>query len=165
MVYSVESKKLQMISYNLGFTMVGNRNIMYLPSYVFVPNRTIATGFYNVPRCRHESTIANWGGIHDKLDRVYEETGLKFIIDSAFASGTYKFRIKSSQDDLTADEQLLDVADQIANIAVKRAATNMRQYAEWGTRAVQSSFPRLKDTIIYEEHGEKRITFNCLFHL
>ena len=66
---------------------------------------------------------------------------------------------------MAADEQLLDVADQIANIVVKRAATSMQQSAEWGMRAVQSSFPRLKDTVIYEEHGERRIIFNCFFHL
>ena len=54
----------------------------------------------------------------------------------------------SLQDDLTADDQLLDVAKQVTNIAVKRATTSMRQSAEWGMRAIQSSFPRLKDTIV-----------------
>lgn len=32
-------------------------------------------------------------------------------------------------------------------------------------RAVRSSFPWLKDKMIYEEHGERRIIFNCIFHL
>ncbi len=32
-------------------------------------------------------------------------------------------------------------------------------------RAVQSSFPRLKGTMLYKEHGERKIIFNCLFHL
>jgi hypothetical protein len=96
---------------------------------------------------------------------VYEETGLKLVNDSAFASGIYEFLIKSSQDDLTADDQFLNVAEQVRNIAVKRAATSMRQSVEWGMRAIQSSFPRLKDTIVYEEYGERRIIFNCLFHL
>ena len=40
----------------------------------------------------------------------------------------------------------------------------MRQSAQWGMRAVQSSFPRLKDMMVLEERGE-RIIFNCLFHL
>jgi len=65
----------------------------------FVPDGTIATGFYNVPGCCHDSTIADWGDIHDKLERVYEDTGLKFVIDSAFASGSYEFLIKSWQND------------------------------------------------------------------
>jgi hypothetical protein len=42
----------------------------------FVPDGTIATGFYNVLECCHDNTIADWGGIYDKLERVYEETGL-----------------------------------------------------------------------------------------
>ncbi len=131
----------------------------------FVPDGTIASGFFNVPGCCHDSTIADWGDIYVKLERLYEETGLMFVIDSVFASGTFKFLIKSSQDDLTADDELLDEADQVRIIAVKRASTSMRESAEWGMRAVQSSFSRLKDTMVYEEHGERRITFTCLFHL
>ena len=119
-----------------------------------VPDGTIATGFYNVPGCCHDST-----------ERVYEETGLKLVIDSAFVSGIYDFLIKSLQDNLTAGDELLNVAEQVRNIAVKRAATSMRQSVEWGMRAIQSSFPRLKDTIVYEEYGERRIIFNCLLHL
>ena len=131
----------------------------------FVPDGTIVMGFFNVPGCCHDSTIADWGDIYTKLETVYEETGLMFVIDSAFASGTYKFLIKSSQDDLTADDDLFNFGEQLRNITVKRAATSMRQSAEWGMRAIQSSFPRLKDTVIFEERGERRIIFNCLFHL
>ena len=62
--------------------------------------------------------------------------------------------IKSSQDYLvytmpTRLEQRLD------NIQRKGQATSMRQAAEWGMRAIQSSFPRLKDTFVYEETGER----------
>ena len=35
-------------------------------------------------------------------------------------------------------------------------ATSLRQAAEWGMRAIQSSMPRLKDHIRYEEQGERR---------
>jgi hypothetical protein len=38
----------------------------------------------------------------------------------------------------------------------------MRQAAEWGMRAIQSSFPRLKDTFVYEETGEHRIVMKML---
>ena len=46
----------------------------------FVPDGTIATGFYNVPGCCHGSTIADWGGIYDKQEMVYEETGLNLSL-------------------------------------------------------------------------------------
>ena len=131
----------------------------------FVPDGTIALAFYNVPGCSHDSTVADWGNMYNKLEDVYRRTGLKFVIDSAFSSMNYEFLIKSAQDDLTAGDEFLTIDEQIADIAVKREATSMRQCAEWGMRAVQSSFPRLKDTMTYEENGERRIIFDCLFLL
>jgi len=38
----------------------------------------------------------------------------------------------------------------------------MRQVVEWGMRAIQSSFPCLKDTIVYEDTGERRILMKML---
>jgi hypothetical protein len=42
----------------------------------------------------------------------------------------------------------------------------MRQAAEWGMRAIQSSFPRLKDMLVYEDTGERRILMKmvCLLY-
>jgi hypothetical protein len=131
----------------------------------FAPDGTIPAAFFNVPGCTHDSTIADWGGLYDKLEQVYNDTGLKFVIDSAFSSSTVDFLIKSSQDYLVADAGLDDIDDVRDDIAVKRAATSMRQSAEWGMRAVQASFPRLKDTLPYEENGERRMILTCLFLL
>jgi hypothetical protein len=134
----------------------------------FAPDGTIPAAFFNVPGCTHDSTItmADWGGLYDKLEQVFNETGLKFVIDSAFSSSTVDFLIKSSQHYLVADAGLEDRDDVLDDIAVKRAATSMRQSAEWGMRAVQAlSFPRLKDTLPYEENGERRMILTCLFLL
>ena len=38
----------------------------------------------------------------------------------------------------------------------------MRQSAEWGMRAFQSSFPRIKDRLSYEEAGERKLILRCL---
>jgi hypothetical protein len=78
--------------------------------------------------------MADWGGLYDKLKQVYNETGLKFVIDSAFSSPTMDFLIKSSQDYLVADLGLEDRDEVLESIAEKRAATLMRQSAEWGMR-------------------------------
>jgi hypothetical protein len=131
----------------------------------FVPDGTIVIAFYNVPGCCHDSTVADWGNVYTKLEEVYDNTELKCVVDSAFCSFNHDFLIKSSQDDLTCEPQYENLQDQLQNIAVKREATSMRQSAEWGMRAVQSSFPRLKDTLLYEERGERRIMFDCLFLL
>ena len=45
---------------------------------------------------------------------------------------------------------------------VNREATAMRQSSEWGMRALQSSFPRLKDRFIYEETGERKIILKMM---
>ena len=75
-----------------------------------------------------------------------------------------KLLIKLSQDYLvsampTRHEQRVDIQR-------KRQATSMRQAAEWGMRAIQSSFPRLKDTFVYEDTGERRILMKmvCLLY-
>jgi len=55
----------------------------------------------------------------------------------------------------TREEQRLDLQR-------KRQATLMRQAVEWGMRAIQSSFPCLKDTFVYEDTDERRILMKML---
>jgi hypothetical protein len=59
----------------------------------------------------------------------------------------------------TCQEQRLDLQR-------KQQAMYMRQAAKWGMRAIQSLFPRLKDTFVYEETGEHRILMKmvCLLY-
>ena len=46
-----------------------------------------------------------------------------------------------------------------------KEATSVRQYAEWGMGGLQGSFPRLKDTLIYEERGERQIIMEVIVRL
>ena len=131
----------------------------------FTPDGTIPACYYNVPGCSHDSTVADWGCLYEKLEKVYEETGLKFVIDSAFCTTNIPFLIKSSQDDLTADAGIMTFQEQVDDIARKLDAMSMRQSAEWGMGAVQSSFPRLKDTLPYEEYGERKRIMTSLLLL
>ena len=128
--------------------------------FVFCPDGTIPIAFFNVPGSVHDSQVAHWGKVYDKLGAVYDETGGKCTVDSAFGKVNKPYLIKSSQDYLvstmpTREEQRLDLQR-------KRQATSMRQAAEWGMRAIQSSFPRLKDTFVYEDTGERRILMKML---
>jgi hypothetical protein len=52
------------------------------------------------------------------MDRVYEETGVKCVFDSAFVSCYFEFLGKSLQNDITADSH-------IANISVKRESISI----------------------------------------
>ena len=56
-----------------------------------------------------------------------KNTGAKFVIDSAFCTARFPFLIKSSQDYLTADDNLLTYEGELTDLAIKREATSMRQ--------------------------------------
>jgi len=132
--------------------------------FVFCPDGTIPIAFFNVPGSVHDSQVTHWGRVYDKLGAVYNKTGGKCTVDSAFEKVNQPFIIKSSHDYLvstmpTRQEQRLDLQR-------KRQATSMRQAAKWGIRAIQSSFPHLKDTFVYEDTGEHRILMKmvCLLY-
>ncbi len=72
---------------------------------VFCPDRTISIAFFNVPGAVHDSQIAHWGKIYNKLDEVYKAMGGKCKVDSAFAKVNCPFLIKSSQDILVSSTQ------------------------------------------------------------
>ena len=114
----------------------------------------------NLPGSTHDSTIADWGDIYIKLEKVYNLTGGVCAVDSAFRMRNSPYIIKSSQTNFvgegaTADEQRLDILR-------KQQCTSMRQCAEWGMRPVQSSFPRLNDKFPFETRGERRIAIKMM---
>jgi DDE superfamily endonuclease len=63
----------------------------------FAPDEMIIFGIINAPGTVHDSTMASFFGVYDKLQKVYDETGLKCIMDSAFCASEYEFITKSSQ--------------------------------------------------------------------
>ena len=129
----------------------------------FCPDGTIPMAFFNVPGAQHDSTVCELGGIYDKLECVYEETGAVCTVDSAFRVKNAPYLLKSSQQTFVGegdtDEEVLH------SIQINRATTSMRQAAEWGMRSLQSSFPRLGDRLVYEERGERRIMMKMMILL
>lgn len=74
-------------------------------------------------------------------DGIYNQTGLKFIIDSM---ANIKFLMKSSQDDLTASVTTITAKQQCWGIVMIQEATLMCHSVDWGKQAVQSLFLWLK---------------------
>ena len=115
----------------------------------------------DAPGCLHDSTLADWGGIYELLEEVHARAGGVCCVDSAFAADGADYLIKSAQDTTKAEtpEDLLKI----------RQATSLRQAAEWGMRAIQSSMPRLKDRFPYEEEEkelkEREIILSIVPHL
>jgi hypothetical protein len=114
---------------------------------VFAPNGCIYICAINAPGAMHYSQIADWGNVYSKLGRVFERHGARCLVDSAFCQVQHPFLLKSSQEDSASSDA--------HHHLVSAQATSARQAAEWGMRAFQSSFPRIKDRLIYEEGGER----------
>ena len=74
-------------------------------------------------------------GVHEGMIKLYQATGGKIVVDSAFKIGNKDYIIKSSQQDPTDGHTLL----------LNRAVTSIQQLSEWGMWMIERSFPRLKD--------------------
>ena len=86
---------------------------------------------------------------------------LSFILYShshccLLSQANYPFIIKSGKPtvEMTIDE-----------LNILEEATSMRQCAEWGRRAFQSSFPRVKDRISFEYRGQWKLMMKLLILL
>lgn len=113
--------------------------------FVFAPDGTVVYMVTNCAGSQHDSTLADLGGICDKLRVLYEDTGVKCCVDSAFSTKQRPYLIKSAQSpENPEDERFCE------------QATSMRQSAEWGMRLLQSSFPRMKDRMIIKDTIETR---------
>jgi len=117
--------------------------------FVFAVDGRIINCVVNAPGSVHDSTLAEWGAVCEDLEDAYSRTGGKCVVDSAFASTDNPFLIKSAQNYNQCSTPL--------DIVQCDQATSLRQAAEWGMRAIQSAFPRLKETILFEESGERRV--------
>jgi DDE superfamily endonuclease len=115
--------------------------------FVFSADGCIIACVLNAPGSIHDSTLAYWGGVYKKLGQVYDRTKGVCCVDSAFASNPNPYLLRSAQD--TAKAATAEEHNRLLE------ATSLRQASEWGMRAIQSAFPRLKDQIKYEEKGER----------
>ena len=93
---------------------------------------------------------------------MYDLYGVKCTVDSAFAKREQPFLLKSAQQ---PPAECDDIQQYRQQMAVYEATTSMRQSAEWGMRAIQSSFPCIKDRFLYEEYGERKIILKMMILL
>ena len=81
--------------------------------------------FFNVPGAQHDSTVCELGGIYEKLEHVYNETGGICAVDSAFRVKNAPYLLTSSQQTEIGEGEMEE--EIINSIQVKRVATSMRQ--------------------------------------
>eukprot|EP00536_Pseudo-nitzschia_multiseries_P006357 jgi/Psemu1/65555/estExt_Genemark1.C_1340006 len=129
---------------------------------------TIRACVLNCPGSWHDSTQADYG-LYEKMQLMYQLYMVKVVVDSAFMLSTNDYLVRSSQyDPLTAPVEIPEGTPNeeatamkqctVCNaITVNRDATSVRQMSEWGMRQIQGGFPRLKDNMLLEETGDRRI--------
>jgi len=124
--------------------------------YIFAPSGLIVACCVNAPGSWHDSIVAENGGLYSDLKVVHDATGGKCVADSAFSLKQCPFIIKSGK---------RKVGETAARTVQRRQATHLRQSAEWGMRAIQGSFPRLKDRFIFSGDPRDRQLFMHLIPL
>jgi len=117
--------------------------------FCFGPDGRIIACFLNSPGSVHDSTMADWGDVYKLWEEICDRTGAVCCIDSAFKTCEAPCLIRSSNDETKARDA--------AEHQIFVQATSLRQAAEWGMRAIQGSFPRLKDKIKCELNGERKV--------
>ena len=78
------------------------------------------------------------------------------MVDSAFCKHHYHFLLKSLKDCVVGSDGTRE------SIATLRQATSARQASEWGMRAFQGAFPRIKGRFAYEGRGERKAVLMCM---
>jgi hypothetical protein len=64
--------------------MAGHTAIMCRMFFVFGMDGTIRICGLNAPGMMYDSTLADYGNVYKMLEKVFEETGGKVVVDSAF---------------------------------------------------------------------------------
>ena len=58
---------------------------------VFVPSGVVIAAAYNSPGCLHDSVIAEWGKVYQKLEETAESDVATSVVYSAFSKGDFLF--------------------------------------------------------------------------
>ena len=113
--------------------------------FVFGPDGKIYICVLNAPGTFHDSNMADYH-VYDALETIFLRTGCKVVVDSAFGGKKREYLEKSSQGD--------PIDGNCELILKNRAATSIRQLSEWVMRMIQGSFPRIRDTLVFDNTGE-----------
>ena len=123
-------------------------------AFTFSVDGKIRVAVLNAPGNFHDSNIADYG-LYEKLEFIYNRDGGQVVVDSAYKVGDAPFLIKSSNIDPFNEDEIL----------INRDATSIRQLSEWEMRIIQSSFPRLREPLRYEEDGDRFIILRLMTNL
>ena len=104
------------------------------------PNRKIRICLLDAPITFHDITMVGYG-IYEGMEKFYNKTGGKVVVDSAFNLASHESLIKYSQQDPMDLHALL----------VNWEATSVMQLSEWGMQMIQRYFRHLKTHYIMKK--------------
>jgi hypothetical protein len=78
-------------------TMVGNMITLLTPS---LSSLQMEKFVLNAPGTVHDSTMAIWGQVYERLLQMFEQYGVRCVVDSAFARENRPALIKSHQSNM-----------------------------------------------------------------
>ncbi len=64
--------------------------------FVFTSDGTIPMTYFNIPGCIHDSQVAEWGNIYNKLEAIFDKYGVQCAVDSGFGKNESNFMVKST---------------------------------------------------------------------
>ena len=130
---------------------------------LFTPDGRVALAALGAPGSCHDSTLAKLSGIYSKIDRVFAEDGGQIVGDSAFL----KYRSPAIMKSAATGRDRGRGGNEGRLGTIEGQATNLRQSSEWGMRALQGSFPRIRDVMKFEDEQSKEnmVTLCFLVHL
>jgi len=117
--------------------------------FVFSIDGRIIMCTVNAPGSEHDSTLADWCNMCEKLETIYNHTGGVCCLDLTFSATKAPHLLKSSGDVPKAKSP-------VEGCRISQA-TNIRQAFESGMKAIQGLFPRIKDVLQHKERGERKI--------
>ena len=128
--------------------------------FLFTPDGCVSYAITNCPGNWHDSVVSRTGGLYDILIRDVPN-GFFVVADSAFpVHGDVGQKIKRCpKHGEIATQSIIGLSStQLEDLS------KMRQSAEWGNRALEGSFPRLKEVFPWEEGGFFRsvVITNCV---
>jgi hypothetical protein len=113
--------------------------------------------FVNIPGAVHDSQVANYWDVYEKLKAVFVGNGGKYTVDSMFGNLSRDFLIKILQESFhIEDHRKQEIACDVPS---------MQQSAELEMRAFQSPMPCLKDHIKFETRVELRVVLTMMILL
>jgi hypothetical protein len=110
--------------------------------FVFVPLGVVVACALNAPGSWHDSKTAANCKLYNQLQSIYDRTSGIAVVDAAISKKCCPFMIEPGKH---------KPGKMPMQSTICRQATSLRQLAEWGMRAIQGSYPRLKDQLLFLE--------------